>query len=134
MMIPFLIFIMVPFIINWCTSLFVNSKISLIEYFCLISFGTSLGALMSLFISLKTRNLHEFDKWNLYFLLGFQKLLLGFTSSTIFLLILNSEIIKIKFFENSIMGILMVCILAGFSERLIPTLLSNSESSISRSI
>ena len=89
---------------------------------------------MSLFISLKTRNLHEFDKWNLYFLLGFQKLLLGFTSSTIFLLILNSEIIKIKFFENSIMGILMVCILAGFSERLIPTLLSNSESSISRSI
>lgn len=136
MMIPFLIFIIVPFIINWCTSLFVDSeiKISLIEYFCLISFGTSLGALISLFISLKTRNLHEFDKCNLYFLLGFQKLLLGFTSSTIFLLILNSEIIKIKFFENSIMGILMVCILAGFSERLIPTLLSNSESSISRSI
>ena len=29
MMIPFLIFIMVPFIINWCTSLFVNSKLVL---------------------------------------------------------------------------------------------------------
>ena len=137
MIAPFLLFLIIPFIVKYfCDLSFSCNSVTLtfIEYFCLISFGTSLGSLMSLFMSLKTRNLQEFDKWYLYSLLGLQKLMLGLVSSTIFLLILNSEIITIQFFENSIIGVLMVCILAGFSERLIPTLLSNSESSISRSI
>ncbi|WP_230622333.1 hypothetical protein [Aggregatibacter sp. Marseille-P9115] len=137
MIAPFLLFLIIPFIVKyWCSLSFSYNSVTLtsMEYFCLISFGTSLGSLMSLFMSLKKRNLQEFDKWYLYSLLGLQKLMLGLVSSTIFLLILNSEIITIKFFENSIIGVLMVCILAGFSERLIPTLLSNSESSISRSI
>lgn len=137
MIAPFLLFLIIPFIVKYfCGLSFSCNSVTLtfMEYFCLVSFGTSLGSLMSLFMSLKTRNLQEFDKCYLYSLLGLQKLMLGLVSSTIFLLILNSEIITIKFFENSIIGVLMVCILAGFSERLIPTLLSNSESSISRSI
>lgn len=94
----------------------------------LIAFATILSSLASISISLKERNFQMFNGVWLYFLVGIKKLVLSLATSGIFIIVLKSEIVSVKLFEpNNLWGIMMACILAGFSERLIPDLLSHSE-------
>lgn len=91
-------------------------------------FSASLGGALSILINAKTFNFEEFKAKKHYFLLGFERVFLAFMAGAIAFVGMKSGLLSIDISQKGYWTLMLVLIISGFSESLIPGFLSKSES------
>lgn len=82
--------------------------------------GSSLGGSLSILINAKTLNFEEFRTKGYYFLLGFERIVLSYMAGGVAYAALKSGFINSEILYRGYWPLMMVIILSGFSESLIP--------------
>ena len=85
---------------------------------------------LSLITNSKKLNFQEFSKWYHYFLLGLERLFLSACIGYITFILIDSEIIKSIILPPMPHSLIIALLIAGYSERLIPNILTKSESTL----
>ena len=89
--------------------------------------GSSLGGSLSIFSGLKKYKFEEYSQSSFYLMFGTERILLAFIAGAIAYVIIQSDIInfdKISFDRNK-WNVVLVSIVAGFTETLVPNLIQN---------
>lgn len=83
---------------------------------------------LSLIINSNKLNFQEFSKWYNYFFLGLERLFLSACIGYITFILIDSGIIKSTILSSTPYSLTIALLIAGYSERLIPNILTKSES------
>lgn len=90
--------------------------------------SASLGGGLSILINAKSLNFEEFKTKNHYFLLGFERIVLAYMAGAIAYIALKSGLISPEVSDKGYWTLMLVIVFSGFSESLIPSFLSKSDS------
>lgn len=89
--------------------------------------GASLGGGLSILINAKTLNFEEFKTRTHYFLLGVERMFLACMAGAIAYIALKSGLLSPEISAKGYWPIMLVIVVSGFSESLVPSFLSRSE-------
>lgn len=92
--------------------------------------GASLGGGISILINAKTLNFEEFRTKKHYFLLGTERILLAYMAGAVAYIALKSGFLSLGLPAKDYWALMLVIVISGFSESLIPGFLSKSESAV----
>ncbi|MCS4533089.1 hypothetical protein [Neisseria montereyensis] len=98
---------------------------------CSSLLAASLGGCTSMVISSKELNFQEYKQWYSYIYVGSERLIFSILTGAISFIVIKSGLISSNILSESYWTFIMILVIAGFSERLIPSILTKSESSIS---
>lgn len=90
----------------------------------LIGFGASLGGLMSILYRVKSYNFEEYLEKKYYFFIGFERVIISIVAGTIIYIGARSELIFPQLNMDNIWIVLLLMIIAGFSESFVPSILN----------
>ncbi|MCG9040564.1 hypothetical protein [Laribacter hongkongensis] len=89
--------------------------------------GASLGGGISILINTKALNFEEFKSKKHYFLLGTERILLAYMAGAVAYIALRSGFLSPGLPTKGYWALMLVIVISGFSESLIPGFLSKSE-------
>lgn len=109
--------------VGWVSGWFSHD---LYKYIALIVISASIGGSLSLLANLKTVRFDEVGTgW--YILLGVERLFLSTLASAVALILVNAKILFSDFAGKPVWSLLLVLVLAAFSEMLVPSVLQSLE-------
>lgn len=100
---------------------FFNAKLILVSVSLL---ATSLGGCLSILINVKSVNFEEALSWYHYCLLGIERWLLSCIAGAIVFIAIKSGLVFPSFANSNNWALMSILVLAGFSESLVPSILS----------
>ncbi|MEZ7786063.1 hypothetical protein [Neisseria perflava] len=90
----------------------------------------SLGGCLSIMSGAKLLNFQQFVGWYYYVFLGLERLLFSMFTGAIAFVVIKSNLVSSIILSKGNWSLMMILIIAGFSERLIPSILTKSENTI----
>ncbi|MDO5069949.1 MAG: hypothetical protein Q4D78_07095 [Neisseria zoodegmatis] len=106
---------------------FLQNFLDILPFIFAILLGNSTGVL----INSKNLSFQEFERRHCYFLIGLERLFLAFfTGSITYILIKSNLISSVILSEDNPWSLMLILIIAGYSESFIPSILTKSESAI----
>lgn len=116
----------------FATAFFVSLFTFAILFFCenysspmLLAFGASLGAAMSMLIGVGEKHFEEFQT-RYYLMLGGERIFFAYVATAILFALVKAGIVLPMLNDSSSWGLITLGSVAGFSEQLIPSLLSKA--------
>lgn len=89
--------------------------------------GASLGGALSILINAKALNFEEFQTRSYYFLLGAERLILAYMAGGVAYIALKSGVLSSEILGRGYWSLMLVVVISGFSESLVPGFLSKSD-------
>nr|WP_312324516.1 hypothetical protein [Acinetobacter oleivorans] len=103
------------------------STINTDHYLACMLLAVSSGACISILMNTTKLNFEEYSLKKYYFMLGFERVLFSIVAGTAAMIFIQAGLLFPSFTTTSISGTMVVILLAGFSESLIPSVLSKIE-------
>jgi hypothetical protein len=128
---PVLIFVVLSAIITFFVTDDLTQKyesMSKLHFLAYLLLSVSAGACISILMNTNKLNFEEYSLKKYYLMLGFERVLLSIVAGTAALICIQAGILFPSFTQNSLWGAMVVLLLAGFSESLIPSVLTKIES------